>query len=267
MTIIPAIDILDGQCVRLYKGSYDQSTVYSGDPVETAEEFVRQGAERIHIVDLNAARGGSAGGADNREVIGRIRKAVPAVIEVGGGIRSRKDVEELLALGVHRLILGTLLVREPQTAEAWIREYGGVFIAGIDALDGKVRISGWEEGSELEDRLLARQAAAMGFVSIIYTNIDRDGALEGPDLDATAAIAREAGLPVILSGGISGLEDIRRASSSPEAAGGLIPGLITGKALYEKNFTLSDAIQLARRTVFPQGEAELKKSYKDEVLW
>ena len=238
MTIIPAIDLLEGRCVRLYKGQYDQSRVYDRDPAATAAEFVRQGAERIHLVDLGAARGGE----NNREVIRAIRKAVPAVIEVGGGIRSEADVEELLELGVDRLIVGTVLAREPRKVEGWVKAYGRVFIAGIDALEGRVKVSGWEEGSGLSDTELARQAADLGIISIIYTNIDRDGTLEGPDLESTRRIARESGLPVILSGGISGPADLEAVCSGPEARKEGIRGIITGKALYEGRLDLADAV-------------------------
>lgn len=251
MIMIPAIDILDGQCVRLYKGDYEKSTVYPKDPVETAREFYRQGAERIHIVDLGAARGG----ANSRRILKEIRRAVPLILETGGGIRTKDDVEELLNIGIDRLILGTLLVREPQTAAAWIGNYGRVFIAGIDALQGYVRIAGWEESSGLEDHVLAQKAADMGFVSIIYTNIEKDGTLEGPDLAATERIARAAGLPVILSGGVSSLEDIRQAASSPGAKSGAIRGIITGKALYEGRFTLPEALTICGREKTPEEES------------
>ncbi|MDR1893609.1 MAG: 1-(5-phosphoribosyl)-5-[(5-phosphoribosylamino)methylideneamino] imidazole-4-carboxamide isomerase [Spirochaetales bacterium] len=248
MIVIPAIDLLDGRCVRLTQGDYNRSQVYSGDPAGTARQFVLWGAERLHLVDLGAAR---RGGLNNRQALGKIREAVKSlnpgvVIEAGGGIRTEGDVEELLGLGIDRLIIGTLLVKEPQTVESWIARYGRVFIAGIDARNGLVRVAGWEEASAIQDEDLARQAADMGFESLIYTNIERDGALTGPDIEATLRIARAAALPVILSGGVGSPEDIRRIARASAAGEGKIWGAITGKALYEGRLDLAEAIRLSR---------------------
>jgi phosphoribosylformimino-5-aminoimidazole carboxamide ribotide isomerase len=169
---------------------------------------------------------------------------VGVCLELGGGIRERRDVEELLGLGIDRLIIGTLLVKQPQTVWDWIGEFGRVFIAGIDARDGLVRVSGWEEGSQLKDEELARQAADMGFESIIYTNIEKDGALAGPDIEATVRVARASTLPVILSGGVSCLEDLEQITRNPAALEGRILGAITGKALYEGRLDLAQAIKI-----------------------
>ena len=238
MTIIPAIDLLNGQCVRLYKGAYDQSKVYNSDPASVAEEFIAAGTRRIHLVDLDAARTG-AKGKNNRTLLKKVRAAGPCLLEVGGGIRTEKDVEELLEIGIDRLILGTVLTKKPEMVEGWIKTYGPVFIAGIDALKGEVKISGWEEGSALTDETLAKKAADMGILSIIYTNIEKDGTLEGPDLDSTLRIARVSGLPVILSGGVSGPEDVALAAEQERAG---IRGVITGKALYEGRLDLREII-------------------------
>lgn len=213
MTIIPAIDLLGGRCVRLYKGRYDQSKVYQDHPADTAEEFYTTGARRIHLVDLDAARGSG----HNRDVLKEIRRRVPCTLEVGGGIRDERDVEELLEAGIDRLILGTVLAKEPATVARWIRRYGPIFIAGIDALDGVVKVAGWEESGGVSDLDLARQAAEMGIISIIYTNIDRDGTLEGPDTGRTLAVAEASGLPVIISGGVSGLDDCLAAAKAARA--------------------------------------------------
>ncbi len=240
MTIIPAIDLLGGRCVRLYKGRYDESVTYRNDPSQTAAAFAAAGARRIHIVDLDAARSSGS----NRKVLWDIRQAVSSIIEVGGGIRSEKDVEELLEAGADRLILGTVLTREPEKVAGWIKKYGTVFIAGIDALAGLVKVAGWEQNGGVSDLSLAAQAGEMGFISIIYTNIDRDGTLEGPDLERTMLVAEASGLPVVVSGGISGIEDCRRAASleSPRGSAG-ITGIITGKAIYEGRLDLADAVR------------------------
>jgi len=241
MTIIPAIDLLDGKCVRLYRGNYDRSTEYKHDPVELAERFVSAGARRIHLVDLDAARSGSTDrSTGNRRIIAAIRATAPQVtIEVGGGIRCAQDVDELKEIGVDRLIVGTILVKQPEMVEQWAARYPDTFIAGIDAKDGEVQISGWEEGSALTDTEAARLARESGAVSIIYTNIQRDGTLEGPDIENTLMVAEAAGLPVIVSGGIRGPEDFEEiAQISSER----IAGVITGKAIYEERVDLAEVI-------------------------
>lgn len=233
MKIIPAIDLLDGSCVRLLKGNYNESTVYNSDPVKTAEVLYQSGCSRIHIVDLDAARNK---GRNNRTVIEQIRTAVPdAVIETGGGIRSEKDVEELLSIGIDRLILGTVFAEDPSVAGRWTKTYGKVFIAGIDALNGEVKVSGWEKGSHISDIDLAKKAAENGIISIIYTNINRDGTMTGPDVERSIRIAEAGGLPVIISGGISSEEDFK---SIADIKNKYIAGVITGKALYENKIDL-----------------------------
>jgi phosphoribosylformimino-5-aminoimidazole carboxamide ribotide isomerase len=205
--------------------------------VETAKAFEEAGAGRIHIVDLDAARGDG----NNRNVIKKIRAGVSCVIETGGGIRSTDDVRELIDCGISRMIAGTILVKDPELAASWISDFGPRFIAGIDALEGEVKVSGWEKGSGLTDTELAKTAAAMGIISIVYTNIAKDGTLSGPDLVNTMRIARESGLPVILSGGISSDDDIRMVCA--EAADSGISGIIIGKAVYEGRINLEKIIQ------------------------
>ncbi len=237
MIIIPAIDLIDGKCVRLYKGNYDSSTVYNEDPVETAKEFEQAGAVRIHIVDLDAARGGS----NNRDIIKRIKKEVSCTVETGGGIRTEDDIKELIDCGIDRMIAGTVFAKTPEVVAGWIETYGKKFIAGIDALDGEVRVSGWEKGSGVSDSELSRKAAEIGIISIIYTNIAKDGTLSGPDLENTIRITKESGLPSILSGGISSIDDLKAVAENSEASG--IRGIITGKALYEGRLDLVQAIK------------------------
>ncbi len=239
MLVIPAIDILDGKCVRLYKGNYDKVTVYSADVVSVAIELEKAGAKRIHIVDLDAARGK---GKNNRKIISNIREKVGAVLEVGGGIRSEEDIKEILYTGIDRLILGTIFAKESEKCIGWIKKYGRKFIAGIDALDGEVRISGWEKGSGITDVKLAIKAAEGGFCSIIYTNISKDGTLSGPDIENSNLIAEKAGLPVIISGGISGEEDFKKITTD-KSSEGKIAGIITGKAFYDGIFDLAYVIE------------------------
>jgi phosphoribosylformimino-5-aminoimidazole carboxamide ribotide isomerase len=237
MLIIPAIDILGGECVRLYKGDYTQATVYEKDPVAMAREFERLGAKRIHIVDLDAARGG---GKRNRKKIRKIRKAVSCTLQLGGGIRDEEDVEELIDLGIDRLVVGTLFARNPSRVAGWIQHYGPVFLAGIDAKDGKVQISGWERATDIDDAVLAERAKEAGIAGIVYTNISKDGTMEGPDIEATERIARVSGLPVILSGGIGGAEDIEQVVEKKPHG---VVGIITGKAVYEEKFDLPEVLE------------------------
>ncbi len=237
MTIIPAIDLLDGHCVRLYQGDYSRPTVYERDPVDTARSFADAGVRRIHLVDLNAARSDAT---NNRKTISRIRGAVDALIEVGGGIRSNRDIEELAEMGVDRLVVGTSLVKNPDAVGEWAQRYPGRIIAGIDARDGLVRISGWEADSELSDTEAAQLAARIGAVEIIYTNIERDGTMEGPDIERSVRIARSSGLPVIVSGGIRGREDFEAVARREDE--GLL-GAIAGKSLYEGKIELRGLIR------------------------
>jgi phosphoribosylformimino-5-aminoimidazole carboxamide ribotide isomerase len=246
MLIIPAIDILNGQCVRLSEGYYGQASVYSASPASVARNFAADGAECIHIVDLDAARGDGR----NRKSLEEIRAAVSCRLEIGGGIREEKDIEELLALGFERLVLGTVLARRPEQAAAWVEKYGPVFVGGIDAREGLVRVSGWEESSGIQDLALAGQGAILGLTSIIYTNIARDGTLTGPDIERTNRIAAVSGLPTILSGGIGSEEDVARVARERHEN---IRGLIAGKAIYEGNVVLADLIAAYQRP----GDAEV----------
>jgi phosphoribosylformimino-5-aminoimidazole carboxamide ribotide isomerase len=236
MTIIPAIDLLDGSCVRLFKGNYNDSTIYSSDPIKMAQKLVDAGCERLHIVDLDAARGK---GKNNREIIKKIRNSIDVIIETGGGIREDSDVKELLNIGIDRLILGTVFAKNPELAARWTTNFGDHFIAGIDALHGEVKISGWEEGSFLKDTDLAKKAAENGILSIIYTNIEKDGTLEGPDIINSIRIAEVSKIPVIISGGISNENDFKVITDLNHP---LIAGVITGKAVYENRLNLQKAI-------------------------
>ena len=237
MIIIPAIDILGGECVRLVRGDYQEATVYEKDPVVMARKFADAGARRIHVVDLDAARGDSRA---NRKKIRKIRRAVDATIQLGGGIRRDEDIEELLDLGIDRLVVGTAFARRPENVAGWVAHYGDVFLVGIDALEGTVRISGWEKETQYQDTDLAARAKEARVTGIVYTSIDRDGTMGGPDVDRTNAMADASGLPVILSGGIGSMDDLEKVRS---AARSNVVGVIVGKAIYEGTIDLAEVFK------------------------
>jgi phosphoribosylformimino-5-aminoimidazole carboxamide ribotide isomerase len=242
--IIPAIDLIDGKCVRLLHGRYDSKRVYDERPEEMARRLQGAGAVWLHVVDLDAARDQP----DNRATIDAIRRAVRCSIEVGGGIRTAGDVKRLLEQGVDRLILGTVLVSDPKAAAEWLARYGaGRFAAGIDARDGKVKVKGWEKDGGREDTDLALGLANAGFERLIYTSIGRDGTLGGPDIERTSLVAKAGGVPTLLSGGIGTEEHIEQVARVRPP---LVRGVITGKAIYEGK------IDLARVISRFQGEAD-----------
>lgn len=241
MIVIPAIDLIAGRCVRLRQGAYSDTTVYSDDPVAMAESFAAAGAERIHLVDLDAARSDG----DNRAVIARIRRAVQCVLEVGGGVRNRDALDRLLDIGIDYGVVGTVLARDPEEVARWAAtdNRGTRMLASIDARDGIVQISGWQEGTGVPAVDLARRAGEIGLSAVEYTNIALDGMLTGPDIAGTIGIAQAAAIPVILSGGIAATEDTSRIMVE---AKGVIQGFIVGRALYEGTFDLQRALEIAR---------------------
>ncbi|MFW6362826.1 MAG: 1-(5-phosphoribosyl)-5-[(5-phosphoribosylamino)methylideneamino]imidazole-4-carboxamide isomerase [Spirochaeta sp.] len=255
MEFIPAIDLLDGACVRLTQGSYSDVERYQVDPVETARGFAAQGARRIHLVDLNAARGSSADERrSNRDIIRRIAATVDIAVEVGGGVRSEQDVAELLSAGVSQVVVGTTLAKNPEEVARWIRRWGPVILAGIDARDGQVKVSGWEESSGITDIELARKAAEIGCAGIIYTNIARDGMMQGADIESTNRVAAAAGIPVILSGGISSNDDLNSVIAEGHP---LIAGVISGKAIYEQALDVKKALESCRSSSKTAGHARI----------
>ena len=247
MTVIPAIDILGGRCVRLTQGDYDQVDVYDKDPVAVARGFVEAGANRLHIVDLDGARGDKQ---SNRKKIRKIRKAVNCTLEFGGGIRTDEDIEELMDLGIDRFVIGTTFARRPEVVEGWSAHYGNVFLAGIDARDHMVYVEGWERQTGVEDLTLARRAREVGACGIIYTNIANDGTLGGPDIEGANRIAEVSQLPVILSGGIGSAADIERVASERHPN---VVAVIAGKAIYEDAVDLRE---LFRAFPPPDGEQQ-----------
>lgn len=229
--------------MRLLRGSFSTAISYSSDPVACAQSFARDGARWIHIVDLDAAEGK---GRDNLGVIGRIRAAIPCRLQVGGGVRRADQAARLLALGVQRIVLGTVLVKSPDDVAAWVRDYGPRFAAGVDATNGSVRVAGWTEEAGQRDTDVATGLAAVGIRWLVYTNIERDGTLSGPDIPRTNAAARAAGLPTILSGGIGSERDVEQVAEQKDP---LVAGVILGKALYEGRVDLAKLISR-----FPQEE-------------
>lgn len=236
MIVYPAIDIRGGQCVRLSQGDYAREKVYNADPVDQARDWVRRGAEWIHVVDLDGARDGIPA---NGDLIARLVHDCHVPVQLGGGIRTVELAGQYLSLGVSRIVLGSLLVRDPDTAFAIIRKYPGKVAAGIDAREGKVAVQGWTETTGTTAADLTRRALDAGASHVIYTDIARDGMLEGPDFEQTAALAAASGR-IIASGGVATISDIRRLSELPG-----VEGVIIGRALYEGKFLLEDALQAA----------------------
>lgn len=242
MLLFPAIDLKEGKAVRLLQGRMEDSTVYSGNPVDVAKDFESQGAEYLHIVDLNGA---FTGKPVNDDIIRRIVGSVSLKIQVGGGIRTMERITELIELGVERIILGTIAVKNPELVAEAARRYGKQVIVGIDAKDGLVAVQGWAETTEMRAIDLGLAMKAMGVQSVVFTDIARDGMLQGPNIESTVQMARETGLSLIASGGISTLADLRNLQA--EALKGVsIEGAITGKALYSGAFTVREALEAAR---------------------
>lgn len=240
MLVIPAIDLKGGRCVRLYQGDMDRATIYSDDPVATALRWQHEGAQRLHVVDLDGA---VSGAGVNTEVIQQICQTLTIPVQVGGGIRTLETIEHLFAHGVSRVILGTVAYRQPEVVAIACQRFPKRITVGIDARAGKVAIQGWTEATELEAITLARQCADMGVSEIVYTDIARDGTEQGVNLDATLALARAVSLPVIASGGVASLRDIERLA--PLQTEG-IAGVIVGRALYTGAVKLAEAIAAAK---------------------
>ena len=208
---IPAIDVLDGRCVQLAQGDYDRATVFDDDPAAVAARFAAHPIQRLHVVDLDGAKGGRR---RNEKTIRRIVEQAGSVpVELGGGLRTLESIEEVLAAGVDRAILGTVALRDPELVRDAARRFPGRIAVGIDAKAGRVAVEGWLDESETSAIEVARRFQDVGVAAIIYTDIERDGMLTGPNLAATAALAQEVAVPVIASGGMSSEEDVRRTAS------------------------------------------------------
>jgi phosphoribosylformimino-5-aminoimidazole carboxamide ribotide isomerase len=240
MILFPAIDLKEGQCVRLVEGRMESATVYSDDPGSMAGLWQEQGAQFIHVVDLDGA---FAGQPRNRQAIAEIVKCVQVPVQVGGGIRDLATIEDLLSLGVNRVILGSAAIINPGLVAEACQKYGESIVVGIDAKDGRVAIQGWGETVEKTALELALEIKKMGIQRIVFTDIRRDGKLAGPNLAATGELARDSGLKVIASGGVASLEDIRQLKKL-ESQG--VEGAIMGKALYTGAVKLPEALAIAR---------------------
>ncbi len=237
MDVIPAIDLLDGKCVRLYQGDYNQSEVFNDDPVEVAKQWVDQGAPRIHLVDLDGAK---VGHPVNQSAIEAIVQAVSVPVQVGGGLRDRNSVKTLLDLGVRQTILGTVAVESPDLVAELCQEFPRQIVVGIDARNGKVATRGWLETSEVLATELAQQMAQLGAAAIIYTDIHRDGTLQGPNKESLRELASTISIPVIASGGVSSLTDVLSLFSLVPVG---VSGMIIGRALYTNAVSLKEAVQ------------------------
>lgn len=236
MKIFPAIDIIGGQAVRLLRGDYAEMTVYNSDPVAVALDFERQGARHIHLVDLEGAR---SGGTPNIETVKRIREATSSFIEIGGGVRSISVIEEYLAAGVDRVILGTAAVTDPAFLREAVDRFGKRVAVGVDIKDGRVAIKGWTESSERLALDFCRELESLGVATIICTDISRDGAMQGTNRELYRTLAEELSLDVIASGGVSTIDDVRALAAIGTS------GAIIGKAYYTGAISIREAVEVA----------------------
>lgn len=240
MIVIPAIDIKDGRCVRLKQGKMSEETVYSEFPEEMAVKWSEQGAERLHLVDLDGA---VEGRATNKEVIRRVVNAIPIPIQLGGGIRDMETIESYLDLGIHEIILGTVAYKNPEFVTLACKKFPGRIILGIDAKKDHIAVEGWTEETDMAPAEMAKRHEEIGISAIIYTDIQRDGMSTGPNVEATKALAKAVKTPVIASGGISGIDDIGKILTLSEYG---VIGMITGQALYKGTLDLAEAIKLTK---------------------
>ena len=241
MIIIPAVDIKNGKCVRLFQGRLDSETVFSDDPAAMAKRWENEGAEIIHVIDLDGAVEKSP---KNLNSIERIIESVEAYIQVGGGIRTAKTAKMYLDLGVKRVIIGTEAIKNPNFVKDACKAFPDQIVVGIDARDGLVAIEGWTETTRIKDVDLARRFEDCGVAAINFTDIHRDGMETGPNIEATRRIAEAVSIPVVASGGVSTIEDIKKLM--PLEAVGVV-GVITGRALYSGSLSLKEAIEVSNQ--------------------
>jgi len=238
MLIIPAIDIKSGKCVRLFQGRMDKETVYSDDPVSVAKRWEDEGAEFLHIVDLDGA---VSGVPKNKEIIGNIIKSVKIPLEVGGGVRNIETIKEYFSIGAKKVIIGTVAWENPILISEVCKMFPERIIVGIDAKNGNVAVRGWEDVTETSASTLAKRFEGMGISGIIYTDISRDGTLSGPNIDSIKSFAKSISIPVIASGGVSDINDIKNIMKLKKHG---VTGVIVGKALYSGAVNLKEAIKL-----------------------
>lgn len=232
--VIPAIDIRGGRCVRLLQGDYDQETAYAGDPAAVARDWEGQGATMLHVVDLDGAREGQP---VNRAEVAAICEAVAIPVEVSGGLRTMEDIEAAAALGAGRIQLGSAAVRNPDLVNLAVARFPGMIVVAIDTRAGEALTEGWREGSGADALTLAREMVERGAPRIMVTDISRDGALEGPNVELAAEFAAALPAPVVASGGVTTADDLRALAQTG------CEGAIVGKALYERRFTLAEALE------------------------
>lgn len=243
MQLWPAIDILNGQCVRLKQGDYAQQTVYSTSPAEMALHWAQQGTKHLHLVDLDGAKDKEP---VNMEAVRSIVQALSGTnieIELGGGIRSEETIAQYLDIGVHRLVIGTLALKEPDWFCEMAEKYPGKLVLGIDAKNGKVATEGWLETSQTSAVELAQRYIKLPLAALVYTDIAKDGMLEGPNFKEMTAMKESVPFPVVASGGVSSLDDIRQLKETG------LPACIIGKALYEGSLSLKEALELCTKTI------------------
>lgn len=238
-TLYPAIDMRGGKCVRLLQGDYNQETVYGESPFDMALQFAADGAEWIHMVDLDGAKNGKR--VNDQFVIKAAQQLQEVKIQIGGGIRTEEDIAHYLEGGVDRVIIGSVAVSNPEFAIKMIKKYGGRIAVGIDAKNGYVATHGWLETSDIKAVELGKRFADAGAEAFIFTDIATDGMLTGPNIDAVGEMAEATGKTVIASGGVSSLSDLQALSTSKG-----VSGAIVGKALYEKRFTLKEALKVVK---------------------
>lgn len=241
MIVFPAIDLKEGQVVRLAEGDMDRATVYGDDPAAQAVLFAEAGAQYLHVVDLD---GSFAGGARNREAVEAVLEAFPGHVQLGGGIRDAKAVSGWFELGVSRVVMGTAALKDPQFVKDMASEWPGGIVVAVDARDGMVATEGWAELSDVPVIDLARRFEDAGVASLLFTDIGRDGMLKGCNVQATVDLATQSSLPVIASGGVAGLDDIRMLALNAHLG---IEGVITGRALYDGRLDLAAAMAMAER--------------------
>ena len=237
MLIIPAIDLMNGKCVRLTEGDFNTQKIYDYDPLEFALELKYSGVKRLHIIDLDGAKSGSS---LNREIIKNIKKRTGLVIQVGGGIRKEEDVKELIFNGIDYIILGTVLVENIDKVKDWINEYGDYFIGAVDVKNNSVYSHGWQKDCGIKPIDFGKKLFEIGIKEAIYTDISRDGKLIGPNIEDTKKFSNSTGLRVIISGGISSMNDIKEAKTLKYYG---LTGIIVGKAMYEAKINIKEAIK------------------------
>ena len=232
MLIVPAIDLLDGRCVQLQQGDFKRARRYDESPVKVASRFMQDGALWIHVVDLDAARGTGV----NRKIINMIRKEVSVHIQVGGGIRTAEDAEALLDLGVDAVVVGTTLATRTAEVLSWAERWPSRIIGGLDARMGQIQVRGWAESAG-EERTLIDTLCGSRLAGLVYTAVDRDGMLQGPELESSSSVSAASGLPVLFSGGVSSENDLSAIDATGDAAGAIV-----GTAIYERHVNLRNAI-------------------------